>query len=127
MQQRQTYGGNTCRFSDFHKFDVVDSRGENLGSVDDVMFDLSSGQIHQVFVRAGDFLGLGGKMLAIPFRALDIRGKRLQLHRTKDELMKAPWSEQGQMFTPDYDRTSSTYWGEEWGGPYYSEEQTPRA
>lgn len=118
MQRSQGFGGNYCRFSDFRGFDVVDSHGERLGSVDDLLFDLTNGQIHRFFIKAGDFLGLGGKMLAIPFRAMDVRGNRIQVHRTKDEMMNAPWSERDQMFSPDYDRTSSTYWGEEWGGTH---------
>ena len=119
--QHQRFGSNICRFSDFQRFEVFDSRGEKVGTVDDLSFDLSTGQIHHVFMKAGDFLGLGGKMLTVPFRSMDVQGDRIQLHRTKDELMNAPWSERDQMFTPDYDRTSSTYWGEEWGGPYYRE------
>src|SRR3989337_838127 len=98
MESGQRFTGNTCRFSDFRGFDVVDSRGERLGSVDDLMFALSTGQIHPFFVKAGDFLGMGGKMLAIPFRSMDVRGNRIQVHRTKDEMMNAPWSERDQMF-----------------------------
>lgn len=117
MQQPSRYAKNFYKFSDLRKFDVVDSRGDSLGTIDDCTFDFTSGQIHHVLVKAGAVLGIGGKMIAIPFRALEFRDEKIYLHRTKDELMNAPWTASDQMFGPDYDRTWSGYWGDEWGTP----------
>ncbi|MBI2864942.1 MAG: PRC-barrel domain-containing protein [Chloroflexi bacterium] len=117
MQQPSRYPGKYYRFSEFRKYDVVDSRGDSLGTIEDCAFDFTTGQIHHFFVKAGDFLGLGGKMIAIPYRAVDFRDDKVYLHRTKDELMKAPWTERDQMFGPDYERTWTGYWGDEWSTP----------
>ena len=122
MQSRQNPPrGTFCRFTEFSRFDVLDRNGQNVGSCDDLVFDCMSGQIRHVMIRAGTVLGIGGKSLAVPFQALDIRGNQIQLHRTKDELMRAPWGEGEMTFGPDYERTASTYWGESWGGTYYGE------
>ncbi len=115
MQQPSRFAGNYYRFSYLRERDVVDSHGGNVGSIEDCTFDFSTGQIHHILVKAGDFLGIGGKMIAIPFRALDLRGDKIHLNRTKEELMNAPWTASDQMFGPDYDQTWSGYWGNEWG------------
>ncbi len=44
--------------------------GENLGKIDNLMININSGSIEYVVLESGSFLGLGGKLFAIPFGQL---------------------------------------------------------
>jgi sporulation protein YlmC with PRC-barrel domain len=41
--------------------------GDNLGKIDNLMININNGMIEYVVVESGSFLGLGGKLFAIPF------------------------------------------------------------
>lgn len=45
---------------------VVDSKGEDLGKIEDVVIDLNSGKMHAAVLGVGGFLGLGEKNFAFP-------------------------------------------------------------
>lgn len=47
--------------------------GESLGSIEDFIVDRGSGGIVFAVIKSGDFLGLGGKSFAIPYRELALR------------------------------------------------------
>lgn len=49
---------------------VVNSRGESVGSISDVIVDRGSGQIRHALVETGAVLGIGGKTIAVPFSRL---------------------------------------------------------
>ena len=44
--------------------------GENLGTIENLMVNISSGMIEYVVLESGSFLGLGGKYFAVPFSQL---------------------------------------------------------
>src|SRR3989337_2097507 len=44
--------------------------GDNLGKIDNLMININSGVIEYVVLESGSFLGLGGKLFAIPFTQL---------------------------------------------------------
>ena len=50
---------------------VVNARNETIGDINDLVTD-KSGTIVAVLVRAGSFLGIGGKDVAVPFEDLNI-------------------------------------------------------
>jgi len=50
---------------------VVNARNETIGDINDLVTD-KSGKIVAVLVRAGSFLGIGGKDVAVPFEDLNI-------------------------------------------------------
>lgn len=52
--------------------DVDNQAGENLGSVDDFLVDLSTGNVLYVLVAHGGFLGLGQDEVAIPLSAFGV-------------------------------------------------------
>lgn len=109
-----------CRFSDIsgmNGWDVVDTKGNTVGKISDLAFDPESGQIRYGLVKADSVLGIGGKTLAIPFRSMDFRGKKVHVSRTKDDLMHGPWSDADRVLSSDEERTAYNYWGE----PYYRE------
>ena len=71
---------------------VVNSRGEHLGEIKEIMLDLESGKIDYIVVEFGGFLGLGVKYFAIPFRLLklDAANRLFVFEQTREVLEKAP-------------------------------------
>ncbi len=72
--------------------DVVDSKGESLGSIEEIMLHVPSGRIAYAVLSFGGFLGMGDKLFAIPWEALtlDEENKQFVLHIDKDKLENAP-------------------------------------
>ena len=56
--------------NDMNLVRVETVQGEHLGRIKDLGIDLSNGRIIEVFVTSGGFLGLGGKIVAVPPGAL---------------------------------------------------------
>jgi hypothetical protein len=94
-------------FSKFKGTDVVGPNNENIGSVNDLMFD-KSGKIMAMIVGVGGFLGIGQKNVAMDMSAFEIvpasaglapattvgsndpTNVKLKVAWTKDQLMQAP-------------------------------------
>ena len=60
---------------------VVAADGEEIGEVEDVILDGTSGQARQIIVKSGGFLGMGGKSIAVDFTdaQMDPEGEQVQL------------------------------------------------
>jgi sporulation protein YlmC with PRC-barrel domain len=71
---------------------VVNSSGEDLGKIEAIMLDVTSGRIAYAVLSFGGFLGMGSKYFAIPWSALtlDTDEKRFILDISKDRLENAP-------------------------------------
>src|SRR6266545_7966393 len=71
---------------------VVNAKGEQLGSIKELMIDLDDGQIAYVVLSFGGFLGLGDKLFAIPLEALtfDTGEHTVILDLNKEVLRNAP-------------------------------------
>lgn len=71
---------------------VVNRMGDSLGKIEDLMIDLSEGQVAYAVLSFGGFLGMGNKLFAIPFDALelDAENRRFILDIPKDRLEAAP-------------------------------------
>src|SRR3982074_3029198 len=71
---------------------VVNSSGEDLGKIEAIMLDVTSGRIAYAVLSFGGFLGMGAKLFAIPWPALalDAGEKRFVLGVSKDRLENAP-------------------------------------
>lgn len=101
---------------------VVNSKGENLGEIKELMVDLESGRIVYAVLSFGGFLGMGDKLFAVPWEALAVRTeeKVIELDVDKEVLEGAPgfdksdWPSQ-----PDRSFVNKiyTHYGYE---PYYS-------
>ena len=50
---------------------VVNDKGEIIGRIDDFIFGRDTGQIFAV-LSVGDFVGLNGELVAVPFRSLKL-------------------------------------------------------
>lgn len=102
--------------------DVENLQGENLGEINDIVFNIQTGCTEYVVLEFGGFLGMGEKLFAIPFKALSLNADRqvFILDRDKDYLKKAPgfdkdhWPETNSRHWEDI----NTYWAG-YGGPIY--------
>ena len=72
--------------------DVVDPRGESLGKVEDVMYDLDTATIGYAVVACDGSFDRGGKLFAVPWRALrvDTDGECFVLDASRAMLARAP-------------------------------------
>jgi sporulation protein YlmC with PRC-barrel domain len=87
---------------------VVNSAGENLGDIKDLMVDVGSGQVTYAVVEFGGFLGMGSKLFAIPLGAmqLDTANHQFILDQSKERLEQAPGFDKDHW--PDF---ADTTWG----------------
>ena len=74
---------------------VQNSKGEKIGSIDDLVIDLQSGKVQYVALSVGGVLGVGDKLFAVPFEefktAHDTSNNILfVLDISKDRLQNAP-------------------------------------
>ena len=71
---------------------VRNPQGEDLGKIEEFMFDLDSGCIAYAVLSFGGFLGVGDKLFAIPWRALSLSTEEhaFILDVPKDKLKNAP-------------------------------------
>ena len=72
--------------------DVFNLQGEKLGSIEDIMLDVSGGKIAYAVLSFGGILGMGDKLFAIPWGALTLDADRTcsALDVAKDRLQSAP-------------------------------------
>jgi sporulation protein YlmC with PRC-barrel domain len=71
---------------------VINSQGEHLGEIKELMIDLDLGRVAYAVLSFGGVLGMGEKLFAIPFQALQLRPDRHEfvLNVDKEKLKKAP-------------------------------------
>src|ERR1043165_5985874 len=71
---------------------VLNTAGEQLGNIKDLMIDLDEGQIAYAVLSFGGFLGMGDKLFAIPWEALtlDTEDHAFILDVDKEVLKNAP-------------------------------------
>lgn len=94
--------------------DVLNPKGEHLGTIKDIMIDLAAGKIEYVVVEFGGFLGMGEKYFALPYPLLKLDSKEQAfiLDQPKEVLEKAPgfdkehWPE-----TNTHLFDTNAYWG----------------
>ena len=70
---------------------VVNAAGDDLGKIEAIMLDVTSGRIAYAVLSFGGFLGMGSKLFAIPWGALtlDAREHRFILDASKEKLENA--------------------------------------
>jgi hypothetical protein len=65
------------------------SDGSRVGSVDSVSTD-SDGKVKAIHLKTGGFLGIGGRLVAIPDGKFTKSGENVQLGMTSEEVSKLP-------------------------------------
>jgi sporulation protein YlmC with PRC-barrel domain len=70
---------------------VVNATGEDVGKIEAIMLDVTSGQIGYAVLSFGGFLGMGKKLFALPWGALtlDAVEKRFILNASREKLENA--------------------------------------
>jgi sporulation protein YlmC with PRC-barrel domain len=71
--------------------DVRNAQGEDLGNIEHIMLDVPSGRIAYAVLEFGGWLGVGDKLFAIPWGALqlDTDNKCFVLNVSKEQLKEA--------------------------------------
>ena len=72
--------------------DVLNTAGDKLGTLDEIILDVPGGRIAYAVLSTGGLLDIGDKLLAIPWRALtlDPESKCFILDVSKERLDRAP-------------------------------------
>ncbi len=107
---------------------VVNSAGEDLGKVDEIMIDIPSGRVAYAVLSFGGFLGMGNKLFAVPWSSLrlDEDEKHFILDIDRARLENAPGFDKDNW--PDMADTTwgadiSRYYGAK---PYWEEYEETR-
>ena len=121
--------GQIQKASDIMGMSVQNSQEEELGDVDNILFDLPSGRIVAVVVSSGGFLGIGDELSAVPPSAFRFSSDRkvIQLDASKEELSKAPHFKANQwpdMTDPAYATGIYRSYGVE---PYFTTNEVAKA
>jgi sporulation protein YlmC with PRC-barrel domain len=124
---------------------VVNAAGEDVGKIEAIMLDVTSGQIGYAVLSFGGFLGMGKKLFALPWGALtlDAVEKRFILDASKETLENAEGFDKDHwpsMADPEWATHLHSYynvppyWGEEYArrevrrsaGSNYATERTDK-
>lgn len=72
--------------------DVYNPQGDKLGTIKELMLDIEKGTVCYAVLSFGGFLGMGEKLFAVPWNALEIDtiNKRFLLDATEERLKNAP-------------------------------------
>jgi len=83
--------GKADRYDQIVGASVKNQQGEGLGKIRDLVID-SQGHVPLVILTHGGFWGMGGKLVAIPFSALNLdkKGKDFVFNSTQEKLDSAP-------------------------------------
>lgn len=95
---------------------VRNEAGDDLGKIEELMIDLQSGCVSYAVLSFGSILGMGGKLFAIPFEALQLRAEehKFVLNVDRQKLENAPGFDKDNW--PDYPDDTwlnevYNYWG----------------
>jgi len=87
MKFRRTLGASTLKNDK-----VVNLSGDEIGKIEELMIDVTTGRVAYAVLSFGGFLGVGAKLFALPWSALtvDETKKRFVVNVTKESLDKMP-------------------------------------
>ena len=96
--------------------DVYNKQDEDLGDIIEIMLDIRSGRVAYAVLSFGTFLGMGGKLFAVPWEALqlDTKNKRFVLDVDKERLKAAPGFDRDEwpdMANPGWSQGIHEYYG----------------
>jgi sporulation protein YlmC with PRC-barrel domain len=76
---------------------VLSDDGHDIGKVKDIMLDVRAGRVAYVVMSTGGFLGIGDRLLAIPWDALtlDLDRRCLHLDMSAERVKHAPGFDKG--------------------------------
>ena len=105
---------------------VLSSDGNEVGKVKEIMLDVKGGRIAYMVMSSGGFLGIGDKLLAVPWNALtlDVDRKCFVIALNSERVRNAPGFDKGHwpsMADPTWAGTVHQYYGRK---PYWSDDTT---
>lgn len=88
---------------------VINRQNENLGKIHELVFDAKSGHLAYAVLSFGGFMGMGSKLFALPWGALEFSTteNKLILNVDKEKLKSAPGFDAAAKWPDFADRT----WG----------------
>ncbi|MFZ6028632.1 MAG: PRC-barrel domain-containing protein [Chloroflexota bacterium] len=121
---------NPWRVSNLLDFDVWNNNGEQIGAVEDLVIDMHANgegyRAHYAIIEVGGFLGIGGKLVAVPYEILrpgteesgiiDDPERAFFLDVSRETVETAPefdrdvFPELGEPTDAGYDAGWDTYW-----------------
>lgn len=98
--------------------DVYNSKDEHIGDIKDIMLDMRSGRVGYAVLSFKSFLGMGEKLFAVPWNALnlDTENERFGLNVDIERLKDAPGFDKNQwpnMADQNWQQEINTYYGTE--------------
>lgn len=92
MNHPQAFSNSPVKASSIIGTNVVNPKGESLGSIKEVVIDPRTGKVAYAVVSFGGFLGMGEKLFAIPFTSFeyDVEENEYVLEVSKERLKAAP-------------------------------------
>jgi hypothetical protein len=71
---------------------VVNLAGQDMGRIEELMIDVTTGRVAYAVLSFGGFMGIGGKLFALPWSALtvDESKKRFVINATRETLETMP-------------------------------------
>ena len=101
-----------CRSSELIGKNVHNLQDDDLGEIKELVLDPGHSRVSYFVLKSGGFLGLGGKLFAIPWEVVQVNKQgdeeRLTLDMTKERFEKAP-----EYKDSDWERMSDPDWVEE--------------
>ena len=100
---------------------VRNNAGDDLGKIEEIMIDLTSGRVAYAVLSFGGFLGIGDKLFVVPWSALtvDQSAHEFVLDVRREDLEKAPGFDKDNwpdMADPGYGREIHSHYGQK---PYW--------
>ncbi|MPW23185.1 PRC-barrel domain containing protein [Paraburkholderia sp. CNPSo 3157] len=100
---------------------VLSADGDDVGKIKEIMLDVRTGHIAYAVPASGGFLGIGGKLLAIPWAmlTLDTSRERFVVSASSEQIRNAPGFDRDNwpaMADPAWANTVHAYYG---GKPYW--------
>lgn len=97
MNQLREFSDSPMKASTIIGTHVVNPKGAHLGDIKEIVVDPRSGKVAYAVVAVGGFLGMGEKLIAVPFSTLEYSASRSDLveseyilHISKERLESAP-------------------------------------
>jgi sporulation protein YlmC with PRC-barrel domain len=90
---------------------VHNDKDEHMGTIEDIMIDITNGKIEYVVIKFGGFLTINEKYFAIPFGLLrvDPAKKAFILNQSREMLEKAPGFDMSHWPETNFHK-EETYW-----------------
>lgn len=71
---------------------VTNETDENLGKIEEIVLNKSTGEVHYAVLSFGGIMGMGDKLFALPWKSLKYNStkNKFTVNQTKEHLAQAP-------------------------------------